>query len=155
MKVVNPEKFKYNKKLDNNDVKSCDFCDPKIHKKQECKSLQGKYWRAIVNLYPYMDGNLMIVPKRHIIRIDEINKEEWQELHQMITKSQKRLAEIFKTKSFNVGINIGKSAGSSIPHMHWQIMPRRKWIPNFANIVGDMYVITVTPEKLKKLIDGK
>jgi len=153
MKIINPKKFKYNKKLDNNEVKSCDFCSSKIYKMQGCKSLEGKYWKILVNLYPYMDGNLMIIPKRHIVKIDEIKNDEWEEFHEIILKTQKKLTEIFKTKSFNVGINIGKSAGSSIPHMHWQIMPRRKWIPNFANIVGDMYIITVTPEKLKKLID--
>lgn len=153
MNVLNPKKFGYDKP--GNKLKTCDFCDPKVHKKQECKKLQGKFWRVLTNKHPYIDGNLMIIPKRHIVKIHEINNEEWNELHEMIKKTQIVLGKIFQTKSFNFGINIGKNAGSSVPHMHWQVLPRDNWVHNFTSICGDIKVITVSPEKLKKLIDGK
>lgn len=154
MNVLEPKKFGYDKPGAKKS-KTCVFCDLKILKKQECKKLQGKFWRVVANKHPYIDGNLMVVSKRHIIAIEQIKNEEWSELHEMIKKVQKKLGSIFKTKSFNIGINIGKNAGSSISHMHWQILPRDNWIPNFTNICGDIKIITTSPEKLKKMIDGK
>ena len=69
--------------------------------------------------------------------------------------AKKKLGRIFKTKDFNIGLNIGKDAGSSIDHIHWQIIPRKYKVMNSSNIFADIHIITISPQKLKKMIEGK
>jgi len=156
MKIHDPNRESYIKGLEKEGKKSCHFCDAKFIREQVCRGLDGKYWKIWVNRYPYMDGNLMIIPKRHIKFIDEIDKEEWSEFHDMILKSQKMLDKIFQTNDFNISINIGRNAGASLDHMHWQIIPRRKGhLMNSVNIFSDLYSITIEPKKLKIIIDNE
>ncbi len=119
----------------------------------ECASLSNKYWRLLVNRYPYMDGNVMIVPVRHIDKIEDIDKNEWQEFGLILAKTQKVLGEIFKTDSFNIGLNVGAESGASIPHLHWQIVPRKFKNITVMNAFADLYIVAVTPEETKRLID--
>lgn len=134
---------------------SCVFCDANIIKTQSCSKLEGKYWRVFVNKYPYMDGNLMIVPKRHLESIEDLNKDEKEDFFEVLNYTKKILGKIFKTKSFNVSLNLGENSGGSIRHLHWQIIPRsRKENPNSINIFSDIYIITISPMDLKKKIES-
>lgn len=151
MKVYEPSRLAYRKKI--GAVKKCQFCDSSNIKNQICKKLSGKYWQVITNKYPYMDGNLMIISKRHIEDLEEMNEAEQKEFFEILVIAKKKLSRIFKTKDFNVGLNIGKGAGASIGHLHWQIIPRKNKILNASNIFADLYVITISPRKLKKLIE--
>ena len=153
MKVLDSSRGVYIKKV-NKGIKKCVFCDPKVIKEQECKSLAGKYWRVLVNKYPYLDGNLMVIPKRHFVNLEDMNEQEKSEFFEVLAKAKKRLGKIFNTQYFNIGINIGKAAGTSIDHLHWQIIPRDpKAFSNAANIFADLYVIKISPKELKKRIE--
>jgi diadenosine tetraphosphate (Ap4A) HIT family hydrolase len=153
MKVLDSRRAKYIKRV-NCGVKRCIFCDPKVIKDQECKSLTGKYWRVMVNKYPYLDGNLMIIPKRHFTNLEEMNKAERDDFFDVLIKAKKKIGKIFRTQDFNIGLNLGKAAGTSIDHLHWQIIPRDpKAFFNSANIFGDLYVIKISPNDLKKMIE--
>jgi len=132
----------------------CEFCKSEVAQEQECKNISSNLWRVLTNKYPYMDGNVMIVPKRHITDLDQISGEEWTDFHQVLKKTQKVLAKIFDTTSFNVNINIGEHSGASIDHLHWQVIPRKKKIMNATNVFCDLYVITVSPQDLKKQIEA-
>lgn len=110
---------------------------------------------VMVNKYPYSDGNVMVIPKRHVRNVEDLLKEEWIEFQEVLSKTIKKLGKIFKTIDFNIGANIGVDAGGSIEHLHWQIIPRKKKISNAANILADIEVITVLPEDLRKIIDKK
>lgn len=154
-KVYDLKRSNYRKKIKGINNK-CLFCDPKIVRMQGCKNLEGNYWMVIVNKYPYMDGNLMIVPKRHVENIDDLNREEREEFYAVLIKTKKILGKLFKTKSFNVSLNLGENSGGSIKHLHWQIIPRaRKENPNSINIFSDIYVITVSPEDLKNKVESQ
>ena len=106
-----------------------------------------------MNRFPYMDGNLMIVPIRHIARIEDLSDREWREFGKVLSKTQKMLGKIFKTKSFNVGLNIGPESGASIPHLHWQIIPRKFKNITVMNTFADLYLVALTPEETKRLVD--
>ena len=83
-----------------------------------------------------------------------MNESEQKEFFETLIKTKKRLSKIFKTEDFNIGLNIGERAGASIDHLHWQIIPRKDKILNASNIFADLYVITISPQKLKKMIDS-
>lgn len=153
MKIYEPGRVAYRNNKNTEGI--CQFCDENVIEKQRCLSLECEYWMVIANKYPYADGNIMVIPKRHVRDIGDLSKDEWLEFHEVLSKTIGRLGEIFDTKDFNVGVNIGMDAGGSIEHLHWQVIPRKKKISNATNIFADIQVITVLPEDLVKIIDGK
>lgn len=151
MQILEKERAKYRRRAA--ETKICPFCDPLILKAQACPSLQSQYWQVIINKYPYLDGNLMLVPKRHVETLEKLTPEEQADFFPALQKAKQALSLIFKTNDFNIALNIGKKSGASLKHLHWQIVPRAKKIENSLNIFADLHVITVSPPQLKKLIN--
>jgi ATP adenylyltransferase len=126
----------------------CVFCDKAASAEDEKNLilLRGEKTFVIMNLYPYNNGHLLVIPKRHVGEMEDLNEEEMMELFQMTRKMVKVLG-YFKPQGFNVGINIGRAAGAGIPgHFHIHIVPR--WIgdTNFMPVFGDVRVISESLE---------
>lgn len=153
MRIVDFNRVRYGKKIGK--FKICELCNPKNIKKQECRKLSGEHWRVMVNKYPYMDGNVMVIPKKHITKIEDLTEKQWKEFVFVLKRTKKTLSKIFKTNDFNIGLNLGKNAGGSLEHLHWQVIPRKFTPMNALNIFADLYVITISPWELKKMIDRK
>lgn len=153
MKVHNPYRSKYNHSYHN---KKCPFCNNEVVKKQNIESLEGENWMVFVNQYPILDGNVMLVLKRHVEDTSELNKNEWVELQEKIEQTKTILSKIFDTKSFNIGFNIGPDSGSSVKHLHWQIIPRVNHQPinGFAGFIAGIQNVRMSPEELKEKIEG-
>ena len=150
MRILDTTRRVYNKKI--KEIKVCEFCNPTNIKKQACKNISSKYWLVFVNKYPYLDGNLMVIPRRHFVRVDEITAEEWIDLQDVIVRTQAVLTKLFKTKSFNLGLNIGKEAGASIEHMHWQVLPRKVENQTAMNLFADLHLVSMPPQELRRKI---
>jgi len=149
MRILDQNRSNYQRKFA--DEGKCVFCQK--NDILTCNSLAGKYWQVIVNQFPYMDGNVMLVPVRHVEKIEGLKKEEWEEFGSVLAKTQKILGKIFETDSFNVALNVGLESGASIPHLHWQIIPRRFKNITVMNTFADLYIVAVTPEKTQRLIE--
>ncbi len=152
LKVYNEYRSKYNQM---HQSKICPFCNPIIIKKQEIKYLEDDNWRVMVNDYPYLDGNMMIVSKRHVVDIKLLTGDEWKTLFKKLKEVEDVLSNIFNTKSFNIGLNIGKNSGGSIRHLHWQIIPRiNSHIKEaFTDILTEIQIIKISPKKLIQKIN--
>ncbi len=126
----------------------CVFCDKasSAQDEQNLVLLRGEKTFVMMNLYPYNNGHLLVMPKRHVGEMEDLDEEEMMELFQMTRKMVKVLG-YFKPQGFNVGINIGRAAGAGIPgHFHIHIVPR--WIgdTNFMPVFGDVRVISESLE---------
>jgi ATP adenylyltransferase len=148
MRILDKNRAKYKRKFKD---KGCVFCRKK--ETLECHGLAGIGWRVLVNRFPYMDGNVMIVPARHVDKIENLSEEEWKEFGKVLARTKKVLKKIFKTESFNIGMNVGPESGASIPHLHWQIVPRK--FKNFTvmSTFADLHIVAVAPKETKRLID--
>jgi len=102
--------------------------------------------------HPYMNGNVMIIPKQHKTAISKLSVDEWQEFLNVLSAVQKELKEMFQTDSFNIGINEGPDSGASIDHLHWQIIPRHRKNHTAVSVLADIQVITLSSDELKKLL---
>ena len=132
------------------DVKPiCVFCE--IQKDPERDEANFVVKRAahsyvVLNIYPYISGHLLIVPNDHIGELDAAPKETTDELMDLTKRSQTVLREVYQPAGFNVGMNLGRSAGAGIvDHIHIHIMPRWTGDTNFISTVGETRVI---PEDL-------
>jgi ATP adenylyltransferase len=109
---------------------------------------RGKHSFVIMNLYPYNNGHLLVVPYRHVPDMNALSVDELADLMKTTQFSLNALKQDMNPEGFNVGINIGKVAGAGLPeHMHIQIVPR--WS-------GDTSYLTVFDETrvMPELLEG-
>jgi len=124
----------------------CIFCDVDESKITDNDSLLvyfGINCFVIMNLYPYNNGHLMVVPKRHLSDFSLLTFEEKNEVMQLIDDSISALRMTCKPQGFNVGANIGKAAGAGIDdHLHFHIVPRWNGDTNFMPVLGEVKIIS-------------
>ena len=98
-----------------------------------------------LNLYPYNAGHVMIFPIRHIIDPREYNAREVFELHELEKLSLDILQSLYTPMGFNVGYNLGRTSGQSIPHVHLHIVPRYPNEVGFMDIIGGAKIVVEDP----------
>jgi len=138
-----PWRLAYIKELSNK-KRRCIFCE--ALKKEDFDSFilyRGKKNFIIMNLYPYTPGHLMIAPFRHIQNFEESEEEESNEMIYLAKASIKILKEYFSPDGFNIGMNIGKSAGAGeVGHYHLHIVPRWEGDSNFMAVFSKTKVVS-------------
>ncbi len=136
------------------DNEKCIFCSAVMQDLTDDQSLvvyKGRNVFVVLNLYPYNNGHLMVVPNRHICTLDDLTDEENAEIMKLIRLSSNALSEIMSPHGFNIGANIGKAAGAGIDtHIHFHIVPRWNGDTNFMPVLGDVKVISQDLQRTKK-----
>ena len=124
----------------------CIFCDACAGPDMELLLLRGRHSFVILNLYPYNNGHLMVVPNRHLSALEALTPDEQAELMALARLSEIALTEAYRPHGMNVGINLGKAAGAGIEHhLHIHLVPRWSGDTNFMTAVGETRVL---PEDL-------
>lgn len=137
----------------------CIFCEAAEKDVNDISNLvvrKSKTTLVIMNLYPYNNGHLMVLPRRHIGTLEEITKEESHELIDELMLSEKVLRKIYTPQGFNVGANLGRAGGAGIDdHIHFHILPRWNGDTNFMPAIGEVKVISQDlADTKKKLLAG-
>ena len=117
---------------------------------------RGSTCFVILNLFPYNNGHLMVVPNRHIATLVDARREELHEMMEFTRLGEIALREAFEPHGLNVGINLGKAAGAGIlEHLHIHLVPRWTGDTNFMTIIGQTRVLPqelpVTAERLRPI----
>lgn len=124
----------------------CIFCNAvkeKINDEDCLVVSQKKRTLVMLNLYPYNNGHLMIVPFRHAPSIIELTEKELTNAMILIRHSIVILSKIMKPQGFNIGANIGKAAGAGIDsHIHFHVVPRWNGDTNFMPVLAEAKVIS-------------
>jgi ATP adenylyltransferase len=103
---------------------------------------RGEVVYAVLNLYPYNAGHLMVVPFRHVADYTELTEDESLELASYTAKSMTVLREVSNAQGFNIGMNQGSVAGAGIAeHLHQHVVPRWGGDTNFMPVVGQTKVL--------------
>lgn len=131
--------------------RGCIFC--KVLKEKKDKKnfivLRSKYCFAILNTYPYNNGHLMIVPKRHVKSLEDLKEAELLDMNNTLIKIKSTLKRILNPGGFNIGMNIGKAAGAGIAnHIHTHIVPRWLGDINFMPVIANTKVVSQSLEEL-------
>jgi ATP adenylyltransferase len=135
----------------------CVFCD--LHSDPNNDEARFVLHRAshnfiVLNIYPYISGHLLIIPYEHVGELEAAPKETTDELMDLTKRSQTALRDVYQPEGFNIGMNLGRSAGAGIvDHIHIHILPRWTGDTNFMTTVGEARVIsedlTTTYQKLR------
>lgn len=128
-------------------VPGCVFCDALAGKIDSSLIVfRGGSCFVILNLYPYNNGHLMVAPQRHVGRLADLSPEEATEMMSLTRAVEMALQELYQPHGFNMGLNLGKSAGAGVPdHLHMHVVPRWHGDTNFMTVVGETRVL---PEEL-------
>ena len=137
----------------------CVFCDAQADTGQSSLVVhRGRTCFVILNLYPYNNGHLMVVPNRHFGRLAEATVDELAELIGMTQRAEIALCEAYAPHGLNMGLNIGKPAGAGVlDHLHFHVVPRWNGDTNYMTVVGETRVLpeelAQTAEKLRPIFE--
>ncbi|MEO0049396.1 MAG: hypothetical protein RL556_728 [Actinomycetota bacterium] len=116
----------------------CPFCrGPEMGDEQSLIVYRGKHAYALLNLFPYNSGHLLICPYRHVSTYDQATTEEVAEIALLTQQAMTVLKKVSGAHGFNIGMNQGEVAGAGIAeHLHQHIVPRWKNEANFFPIIA-------------------
>lgn len=110
---------------------------------------------AAVNLYPYNPGHLLVFPARHVVDLRELTVPEEQHLARLTRYLLDRLDRLNTASGYNLGYNMGHTAGASIDHLHLHIIPRFPNELGIADLLAGKRVLVEEPrETARRLREG-
>jgi ATP adenylyltransferase len=141
-----PWRYKYIASADKTD--ECVFC--RINREQKDAENfvvhRARLNFIVLNLFPYTSGHLMIVPYEHKASLVDFDTATTTEMLELAKRSQLALEAEYHPDGFNMGMNLGRSAGAGVAdHLHLHVVPRWSGDANFVSIVGETRVM---PEDL-------
>ena len=121
----------------------CPFCSiPDLSDEDGLVVARGEVSYAVLNLYPYNSGHLMVVPFRHVASYDELTPQEAGEVASLTQHALRALRHATGAQGFNVGMNLGVVGGAGIAaHLHQHVVPRWGGDTNFMPVVGQTRVL--------------
>ncbi|WP_269453104.1 HIT family protein [Yinghuangia sp. ASG 101] len=121
----------------------CPFCEiPKVDDETGLVVRRGDSVYAVLNLYPYNGGHLMVVPYRHVADYTELDDAETAELADFTKRAMTALRKASGAHGFNIGMNQGQVAGAGIAaHLHQHLVPRWGGDTNFMPVIGHTRIL--------------
>jgi ATP adenylyltransferase len=116
----------------------CPFCRvPRLDDAEGLVVRRGELAYAVLNLYPYAPGHLMVCPYRHIADYTETTDAEAAEIADLTREAMQVVRKVSGAAGFNIGMNQGHIAGAGIAaHLHQHVVPRWPGDQNFMPIIG-------------------
>lgn len=111
---------------------------------------------VIMNLYPYNNSHLMVVPYRHICDFTQLAEPELLDCQRALQDAVRVMSRTLQPQGWNIGINLGKAAGAGIDqHLHWHVVPRWAGDTNFFPVLGETKVISESiQDSWRRMKDG-
>ena len=151
MKIIwAPWRIKY---ILGNKGKECIFC--RAVKSKDDKNNYVLYRSSktfvVLNKFPYNNGHIMIAPYKHCADFECLNSEELLDMGEIQKKFTAMIKQVMNPNGFNIGMNVGKSAGAGVAdHIHIHIVPRWDGDTNFMPLIGKTKIL---PESLDSVYD--
>jgi len=116
----------------------CPLClKPDTDDRQRLVVARGEAVFAVLNLYPYNPGHLMVCPYRHVAWYTDLTDAERDEMSLFVQKAMTVLTATSGSRGFNIGMNQGAVGGAGIAeHIHQHVVPRWVGDSNFFPIIG-------------------
>lgn len=98
----------------------CPFCQPPDTDIVLGNPLAYARW----DKFPVSPGHLLIIPRRHFADYFEATDDEQQALAELLKAARQILLAEYQPTGFNIGVNIGSTAGQTVMHVHIHLIPR-------------------------------
>lgn len=128
---------------------SCVFCTLAADPDNTQIIARSQYVFVTLNIYPYSNGHLMVVPYEHVASQEALPVEALTDIMVTVNKALAALRQLTNAQAFNLGVNLGKAAGAGIAeHYHFHIVPRWFSDANFMTTIGNTRII---PDSLENI----
>ncbi len=98
---------------------------------------------VILNKYPYTNGHVMVVPRLHTSKMEEMEPDAFASLHALLHETVAAVRKAYAPHGMNIGMNMGRAAGAGIDeHIHYHVVPRWNGDTNFMPVFSDARVIS-------------
>ncbi len=104
-------------------MSDCPFCE-RIAEREDLYATT-EFAVAFPDGFPVSEGHTLVVPKRHVIRAEQLERAEWAGLFDLVREVSRELASLPGVEGVNVGVNSGEAAGQTVGHAHVHVIPRR------------------------------
>ncbi len=122
----------------------CVFCD-KLTATDDSEALivyRGTHNFVVLNLYPYTNGHLMVVPYEHVDSLAVASEETAREMMELARRAETILRSLYRPPGINIGMNLGECAGAGVAgHIHLHLLPRWPGDANFMSVIGETRVL--------------
>ncbi|HPW17819.1 MAG TPA: HIT domain-containing protein [Candidatus Aminicenantes bacterium] len=142
-------------------MRGCFFCAAVKGRDDRAAAVlfRGRSHIVLLNRFPYTPGHLMIAPRRHVADFAEARPGERAEMAELLRTALRALRAAYAPHGFNVGMNLGASAGAGVAgHYHLHVVPRWTGDANFMPLIGAAKVfiedLDTTYRKLRPLFDA-
>jgi len=134
----------------------CPFClAPERHLADSLVVARGERVYAVLNLYPYNPGHLLICPYRHVPDYADLDPAETAELGALTQTAMRVIRQVSQAHGFNIGMNQGPVAGAGIAaHLHQHVVPRWGGDANFMPVIGQTKVLPQLLADTRDLLAG-
>ncbi len=134
----------------------CPFCRvPSLADDEGLVVHRGETAYAVLNLYPYAPGHLMVCPYRHIADYTETTEAESDEVAALTKRAMTVIRSVSGAEGFNIGMNQGHIAGAGIAaHLHQHVVPRWPGDQNFMPIIGRTKTLPELLSDTRELLAG-
>ncbi len=106
---------------------------------------------VMLNRFPYNNGHLLVAPRTHKARLEDLTTEEFFSLMGALRRSVVLVNQALQPQGMNLGMNLGRCAGAGVEdHLHWHVVPRWEGDTNFMPVVG---AVKVLPQHLMESYD--
>jgi diadenosine tetraphosphate (Ap4A) HIT family hydrolase len=102
----------------------CPLCSTKDIVIENGQAVENELAYALTDTNPVSPGHCLIVPRRHVAEFFQATKEEKLAIFDLIDEMKAIIDKKHNPDGYNIGVNIGKAAGQSVPHIHIHMMPR-------------------------------
>jgi ATP adenylyltransferase len=106
---------------------------------------RGATCAVLMNIYPYTNGHVMVMPQRAVADLEDLTPEEQAELWTLVRDATVALKAAFRCEGLNVGANLGSAGGAGVPdHLHIHVLPRWQGDTNFMTATANTRVLPVS-----------
>jgi ATP adenylyltransferase len=132
--------------IDSPKPSGCIFCDfpaaDPIHDQENLLVHRREHAFTTLNRFPYNSGHVMVIPRAHVADFGALAPDAFRDLHEELKLAVAVLRDVYHPEGFNVGMNLGRTAGAGIAdHMHYHIVPRWNGDTNFMPVLADTKVL--------------
>jgi ATP adenylyltransferase len=130
------------------EAEACLFCELPANRDDEAYIVaRGEKAYAVLNLYPYTSGHLLITPFRHVGSPGELDADEQLEMWSLLARMQSAIETVLDPHGYNLGVNQGRAGGAGVPgHLHLHVVPRWSGDANFMTATANARIL---PEPLE------
>jgi ATP adenylyltransferase len=150
-----PWRLDYVKAVHQPNDEGCIFCidDDTARDRKRHVVVRRAVCFAMLNLYPYNNGHLLVAPRRHVGTLDGLSGDELTALMALVRDCTRLLDQALAPQGYNIGLNLGRAAGAGIvEHLHFHVVPRWAGDTNFMPATAGTKVMPQSLDALWELL---